>query len=77
MGTPESKVEQLQALMAGLTPRGQINLLLVLGVPADTVMGIATCVEHKYARPLSQREPLTFDGDSVWCKGCYTWWRLL
>lgn len=77
MDTPESKVDQLQALMAHLTPRGQINLLLRLGVPADIVMGIPTCAEHEHARPLSQREPLTFDGDSVWCKGCWKWWRLL
>jgi hypothetical protein len=66
-------LSELAALLAGLTFRQQLNLLLRLGVPADEIMGVAHCSEHHQWRPLSDDASLSFEGDVVWCRSCFKW----
>lgn len=67
---------QLQEKLAQLPPRTRINMLLNWGMPADTVMGVDACAEHRRGRLLRDTESLSFEGDVVWCKGCYRWYKM-
>lgn len=67
---------ELEMLLANMTQRQQIGLLLTLGVPAVDVIGIKSCDGHMSGRELRDHEGLTFDGYTVWCRGCSSWWAI-
>lgn len=71
-----SVVAELECLMGNMTQREQIAFLLSVGVPAVDVMGTTTCFEHMGGRELQDYEGLTFDGATVWCKSCCSWWAI-
>lgn len=67
---------KLEAVLEGLTFREQLNVLLRIGVPAEDIMGLPDCTDHRGATELHPHAPLTFDGHTMWCKGCWKWWSL-
>lgn len=72
----QAKVEQLGQLVASLPPRRRLNVLLTMGIPADVVMGVEDCTGHQKGKPMGDYEPLSFEGESVWCRKCFYWWRV-
>lgn len=64
---------RLAALVDSLPFREALNLLMRLGIPAEDAMGVQGCIEHVGWRPLAESAPLSFEGDVLWCKGCWKW----
>lgn len=73
MTTSQDQIARLEAALALLTCRERLNVLLRLGVPAELVMGVGTCWEHPGWSLLPDVAPLSFEGDVVWCRGCFRW----
>lgn len=70
---PRSLQERLEAALGALSYRERLNLLLRLGIPAEQLMGMERCTEHYGWRILQASEPLSFNGDTWWCMGCWRW----
>lgn len=70
----DSQAAQLEALLANLTFRERLNLMIEIGVSVETIMGVQKCRNHVGGKRMIDSAPLDFDGGSVWCRGCYAWW---
>lgn len=71
----EDALTALAEKLGQLDPRARISLLLRLGVPAVSVMGVERCAEHAGWKTLPDHKSLAFDGTVVWCVGCHRWWE--
>jgi len=69
-------LERLEGMVAQLSFRNRLHLFLELGVPAEDILGIDDCRLHHGGRRLGPDSPMSFDGTTMWCKGCWLWWRL-
>lgn len=78
VGQPvSSNVEQqLDAVLANMTFREQLNFLLQCGMPAEDIMSIQSCREHVGGRMMHDNQPLSFEGNTLWCKGCWKWYAI-
>lgn len=72
----ESHAVQLEALLANMTFRERLNLLVEIGVSPETIMSVPKCTSHLGGRLMTDSSPLDFNGGSMWCRGCYAWWYL-
>lgn len=72
----QAKVQQLGQLIADMPPRKALNFLLKMGIPADVVMGVEQCDGHFGGKPMADTESLSFEGETVWCRKCFYWWKV-
>src|SRR5438034_797161 len=75
LSVEHQKLAELDELLANMEPRARISLLLRIGMPADVVLGVRTCTEHVGWHQLPANQPLSFDGNCMWCHTCFRWMR--
>jgi hypothetical protein len=76
MSVRQSQATQLEQLLARMTFRERLNLLVEIGVSPETIMSIHTCYAHVNGRPMQDTSPLDFNGSSRWCRACFKWWYI-
>jgi hypothetical protein len=67
--------DRLEAALEGLTFRQMLNVLMRSGVPAVHILGMDRCADHVGWAPLTDVEPLAFDGTVRYCKEGVHWVR--
>lgn len=71
-----TQYEHLEEALSKLSFRNRLDLMLKLGIPAEDILGMERCTSHHGGRRLGPDSPMSFDGSVLWCKGCWSWWRL-